>query len=156
MKTVLEGKPSILMVEDDEGLCGQYRWAFPTFAVLLAQSRSQALAIAEKANPPVIVMDLGLPPDPDGVSEGFFARRALPIATGKQNHSRHWQWGACACAACDRGWRVRLLRKAGRDRCPSDDYRSVNACARSRSRKPSPAAIRQRSLDREDHHFGIR
>ena len=65
------GKPKLLIVEDDLGLCGQYRWAFPAFEVLFAHDRVQALAIAHKEQPPLAIMDLGLPPDPDGVSEGF-------------------------------------------------------------------------------------
>lgn len=64
-------KPKLLIIEDDEGLCSQYRWAFPACDVLMAHARPQALAIIRKENPPVVIMDLGLPPDPDGVSEGF-------------------------------------------------------------------------------------
>ena len=64
-------KPSLLIVEDDLGLCGQYRWAFPTCNVLFAHNKEQALNIAHKEHPRVVIMDLGLPPDPDGVSEGF-------------------------------------------------------------------------------------
>jgi two-component system NtrC family response regulator len=66
-------KPKLLIVEDDVGLCSQYRWAFPAHDVLIAQNRTQALAAAQKDHPPVVIMDLGLPPDPDGVSEGFAA-----------------------------------------------------------------------------------
>ena len=64
-------KPKLLIVEDDVGLCGQYRWAFPAFEVFFAHDRAQALALAAKEQPPLAIMDLGLPPDPDGVSEGF-------------------------------------------------------------------------------------
>jgi two-component system, NtrC family, response regulator len=64
-------KPKLLIVEDDEGLCSQYRWAFPACDVLLAHTRAQAIAQVKRENPPVVIMDLGLPPDPDGVSEGF-------------------------------------------------------------------------------------
>jgi two-component system NtrC family response regulator len=64
-------KPKLLIVEDDEGLCSQYRWAFPDCDVQLAHNRSQAVGMVKKDNPPVAIMDLGLPPDPDGVSEGF-------------------------------------------------------------------------------------
>ena len=64
-------KPKLLIVEDDEGLCSQYRWAFPACDVLLSHSRPQAIALVKKDDPPVVIMDLGLPPDPDGVSEGF-------------------------------------------------------------------------------------
>jgi len=37
----------------------------------MAHARAQAVALAKRETPPVAVMDLGLPPDPDGVSEGF-------------------------------------------------------------------------------------
>ncbi len=64
-------KPKLLIVEDDEGLCSQYRWAFPSCDVLMSHARPQALALVKREQPPVAIMDLGLPPDPDGVSEGF-------------------------------------------------------------------------------------
>jgi two-component system NtrC family response regulator len=63
--------PKLLIVEDDDGLCSQYRWAFPGCTVLMAHARAQAVALARRERPPIAVMDLGLPPDPDGVSEGF-------------------------------------------------------------------------------------
>jgi two-component system NtrC family response regulator len=63
--------PKLLIVEDDLGLCSQYRWAFPSYQIVFAHSRQQALAVAQKERPAVAIMDLGLPPDPDGVSEGF-------------------------------------------------------------------------------------
>ncbi len=70
-------KPSLLVIEDDVGLCGQYRWAFPEYSVHLAHTRGQALAITGREHPAVAVLDLGLPPDPDGVSEGFATIAAL-------------------------------------------------------------------------------
>ena len=84
-------KPKLLIVEDDEGLCSQYRWAFPACDVLLAHTRQQAIAQVKRESPPVAIMDLGLPPDPDGVSEGFATleevlrlapRTKVVIATG--------------------------------------------------------------------------
>ena len=63
--------PKLLIIEDDVGLCSQYRWAFPSCQVVFAHTRAQALAVAQKERPAVAIMDLGLPPDPDGVSEGF-------------------------------------------------------------------------------------
>lgn len=63
--------PALLIIEDDEGLCSQYRWAFPSFDVAIAQDRPAALALLASHAPQVVVMDLGLPPDVDGVSEGF-------------------------------------------------------------------------------------
>lgn len=67
----MTAKPRLLIIEDDLGLCGQYRWAFPAFDLLFAHDRLQALATTQKDHPPLAIMDLGLPPDPDGVSEGF-------------------------------------------------------------------------------------
>jgi two-component system NtrC family response regulator len=66
-------KPKLLVVEDDEGLRSQYRWAFPSYEVVMAGARQAAVASVQKEHPPVVIMDLGLPPDPDGVSEGFAA-----------------------------------------------------------------------------------
>jgi two-component system NtrC family response regulator len=74
-------KPKLLIIEDDEGLCSQYRWAFPEHSLLIAHARPQALALAQKEQPPVAIMDLGLPPDPDGVSEGFATLEALATLT---------------------------------------------------------------------------
>jgi two-component system NtrC family response regulator len=64
-------KPKLLVVEDDEGLRSQYRWAFPSCEVMMAGARPSAIAAVQKDHAPVVIMDLGLPPDPDGVSEGF-------------------------------------------------------------------------------------
>ena len=64
-------KAKLLVVEDDEGLRSQYRWAFPACDVVVASARPAAVAAVQKEHPPVAIMDLGLPPDPDGVSEGF-------------------------------------------------------------------------------------
>lgn len=64
-------KPKLLIVEDDLGLCSQYRWAFPDCQVLFAHNREQALVVTQKERPDLAILDLGLPPDPDGVSEGF-------------------------------------------------------------------------------------
>jgi two-component system NtrC family response regulator len=67
----MPAKPKLLIVEDDEGLRSQYRWAFPACEVLMAGARPTAVAVVQKERPPVVIMDLGLPPDPDGVSEGL-------------------------------------------------------------------------------------
>ncbi|MBN9562398.1 MAG: PEP-CTERM-box response regulator transcription factor [Alphaproteobacteria bacterium] len=64
-------KPKLLIVEDDEGIASQYRWAFPEYELFITHSRQQALTVSQKEAPDVALIDLGLPPDPDGVSEGF-------------------------------------------------------------------------------------
>ena len=73
-------KPKLLIVEDDEGLRAQYRWAFPAFEVTLCGARAAALAAVQKERPAVAILDLGLPPDPDGVSEGFATLEAMHAA----------------------------------------------------------------------------
>src|SRR4029077_20065011 len=63
--------PKLLIVEDDEGLCRQYRWAFPEHQLFVAQDRQAARAIIARERPAVGILDLGLPPDPNGASEGL-------------------------------------------------------------------------------------
>ena len=38
---------------------------------MLAGTRDSALAALRSEEPAVVTLDLGLPPDPDGVTEGF-------------------------------------------------------------------------------------
>ncbi len=61
----------LLVVEDDPGLQSQLRWSFDGFDVHLAGDRASAIAQLRRAVPAVVTLDLGLPPDPGGVSEGF-------------------------------------------------------------------------------------
>ncbi|HEY1145190.1 MAG TPA: PEP-CTERM-box response regulator transcription factor [Allosphingosinicella sp.] len=64
-------KPKLLIVEDDEGLQRQLRWAYDDYEVLSAPDRGSAIDLLRAHEPAVVTLDLGLPPDPDGVSEGF-------------------------------------------------------------------------------------
>lgn len=66
-------KPILLVVEDDEGLQRQLRWAYEDYDVRTAGDRTTAIDIVRAEEPAVVTLDLGLPPDPDGVSEGFAA-----------------------------------------------------------------------------------
>jgi two-component system, NtrC family, response regulator len=61
----------LLIVEDDPALQKQIRWAFDQYETLTAGDRESALAQVRRYSPPVVTMDLGLPPDPDSPSEGF-------------------------------------------------------------------------------------
>lgn len=61
----------LLVVEDDPALQKQIRWSFDQYNVLLASDRESALSQVRRHTPAVITMDLGLPPDGDGVTEGF-------------------------------------------------------------------------------------
>ncbi len=61
----------LLVVEDDPGLQSQLRWCFEDYEVLVAEDRESALAQLRRYEPPVVLQDLGLPPDAEGVSEGL-------------------------------------------------------------------------------------
>jgi two-component system NtrC family response regulator len=62
---------SLLIVEDDLALQKQIKWSLDKFESVVANDRESALAQRRRHNPAVVTMDLGLPPDADGVSEGF-------------------------------------------------------------------------------------
>jgi two-component system, NtrC family, response regulator len=64
-------KPKLLIVEDDEGLQRQLRWAYEDYDVIIAGDRASAIDALRADEPEVITLDLGLPPDPDGTTEGF-------------------------------------------------------------------------------------
>ncbi len=61
----------LLVVEDDLGLQRQLRWSYDDYDVLVAGNRETALDLVAQHSPSVVTLDLGLPPDPDGTSEGF-------------------------------------------------------------------------------------
>ena len=63
--------PVLLIVEDDEGLQRQLKWAYEGYRVIIAGDRSTAIEMVRLHEPPVVTLDLGLPPDPDGTAEGF-------------------------------------------------------------------------------------
>jgi two-component system, NtrC family, response regulator len=63
----------LLLVEDDPGLLSQLRWCFEGVEVISAEDRAGALAQLRRHEPAVVTLDLGLPPDTRGVSEGFAA-----------------------------------------------------------------------------------
>jgi two-component system NtrC family response regulator len=64
-------KPRLLIVEDDEGLQRQLRWAYDDYEVVSALDRASAIDAVRQYGPVVVTLDLGLPPDADGTSEGF-------------------------------------------------------------------------------------
>ena len=70
-------KPKLLVIEDDPGLQRQLRWSYDDQEVILAGDRETALAALRDHQPAVVTLDLGLPPDPDGVSEGFATLEAI-------------------------------------------------------------------------------
>lgn len=70
-------KPKLLIVEDDAGLQAQLKWAYPDFEVIIVGDRAGAIAALRAEEPAVVTLDLGLPPDPDGTTEGFAVLDAI-------------------------------------------------------------------------------
>ena len=70
-------KPKLLVVEDDPGLQRQLKWSYDDQEVIIAGDRDAALEALRTHHPAVVTLDLGLPPDPDGVSEGFATLEAI-------------------------------------------------------------------------------
>ena len=101
-------KLGLLIVEDDEGLRSQYRWLLSDYRVMEADNRAQAREIAAREHPALAIVDLGLPPDPDGASEGLAAvadilsvgpETKIVVVTG--NESRAYASHAIASGAYD-------------------------------------------------------
>ena len=68
-----ESRPQLLIVEDDEAALRQLRWTFDAYNVSTASDRASAVAAASQGEFPVVLLDLGLPPDAEGASEGLAA-----------------------------------------------------------------------------------
>ncbi|MGK2910148.1 MAG: PEP-CTERM-box response regulator transcription factor [Sphingobium sp.] len=64
-------RPKLLIVEDDPGLQRQLRWAYDEYQLFIAGDREEAIEFVRTETPDVVTLDLGLPPDPDGTTEGF-------------------------------------------------------------------------------------
>ena len=91
-----ESKRRLLVVEDDAGLQRQMRWCFDDdIDVEVADDYASALAVVRRQEPQVLTLDLGLPPDPGGSSEGFRLLESLRelrpeikviVVTGREEH----------------------------------------------------------------------
>jgi two-component system, NtrC family, response regulator len=102
-------RPKLLILEDDDGLRRQYRWALgDEWHILATSTRQEALKLLPIERPPVAIVDLGLPPDPDGASEGLAALQQIlqrdpatkvVIATG--NETKEYALKAVAAGAYD-------------------------------------------------------
>lgn len=66
----MESSGTLLIVDDDAGLRRQLEWALEEWSVFTAGDRSAAMEIVREQRPSVVLLDLGLPPDPDGPTEG--------------------------------------------------------------------------------------
>ena len=89
-------KPKILIVDDEESIRTQMRWALDNdYDVLQASNRAEALSTMALEEPAVVLLDLGLPPHTDSSVEGFAAlsemRTRWPVSrviviTGNDEH----------------------------------------------------------------------
>jgi two-component system NtrC family response regulator len=88
-------KPKLLIVEDDPGLATQLKWCFDDYEVLTAGDREEAIVQLRRNEPAVVLQDLGLPPDPNGVAEGMKTideilslspATKIIVMTGKSEH----------------------------------------------------------------------
>lgn len=64
-------KETLLLVEDDLGLQKQVSWSLDEYDVQVAGDRESALSQIRRFEPAVVILDLGLPPDENGASEGL-------------------------------------------------------------------------------------
>ncbi len=71
-------KPKLLIVEDDPSITAQMKWALAQdYELLLAEDRLTAIDLLKRETPSVVTLDLGLPPYPREVKEGFLALNEL-------------------------------------------------------------------------------
>jgi len=71
-------KPTLLIVEDDEDIRTQMKWALATdYDVVMAEDQAGALAAFSESRPAVSLLDLGLPPRPNDPDEGLKTLSAL-------------------------------------------------------------------------------
>ena len=66
-----ESKLKLLVVEDDTGLQKQFKWTLDDYEILIAAERDAAITQLRRYEPAVVLLDLGLPPDVDGATEGL-------------------------------------------------------------------------------------
>jgi len=74
---VTDAARKLLIVEDDPGIQSQLRWCFEDYEVIAAVNRTEAVNELRRHEPSVVLQDLGLPPDDEGVSEGFATLRDI-------------------------------------------------------------------------------
>ena len=105
----MDTKPTILIVEDDDEVRTQMKWALTQqYEVVLAEDRQSAVDSLKQHKPAVVTLDLGLPPSPGDPREGFSALADLLqsdpalkviVITGQDERSNGTQ--AIGLGACD-------------------------------------------------------
>lgn len=77
MPTPSPDKPKLLIVEDDPTLRKQLQWALMDYPLCFAEDQPSALAAFKKELPQVVILDLGLPPEPNAATVGLEILRAI-------------------------------------------------------------------------------
>ncbi|HYO98598.1 MAG TPA: sigma-54 dependent transcriptional regulator, partial [Pyrinomonadaceae bacterium] len=103
----MNDKATVLVVDDDQVLRRQLFWALDSeHHVLEADSRAAALAQLERGCVQVVLCDLHLPPDLDGISDGLAnieaaraARPSIPVIVITGSNSRQTALEAIRCGA---------------------------------------------------------
>jgi two-component system NtrC family response regulator len=71
-------KPVLLLVEDDQDIREQLKWAMSRdYTVLEAKDRRAAMTVVRRDCPWLVLLDLGLPPAEDDVTEGMATLREI-------------------------------------------------------------------------------
>ncbi len=95
-QTTSPALPTLLVVDDNLELREQMKWGLKrSYQVIEAGGRAEAIELIKKERIDLVTLDLGLPPDADGVSEGLIAleeclsvNAALKIIVITGNHDR--------------------------------------------------------------------
>jgi two-component system NtrC family response regulator len=109
MRNETDDRPRLLVVEDQADLASQLRWALADeYEITLAPDGKVALDRAALQAPDLVTLDLGLPPDPAGTTEGLrvlgelvrrFPRIKVVVITG--NATETPALDAIHAGACD-------------------------------------------------------
>lgn len=68
----------LLIIDDNEEIRKQLRWGLGReYEIFQAENRKSAISLFKKYSPKVVTLDLGLPPDEDGVKEGILCLEEL-------------------------------------------------------------------------------
>jgi two-component system NtrC family response regulator len=97
----------LLIVEDDEGLQRQLKWAYEGYRVVSAGDRSTAIEMMRLHEPAVVTLDLGPSARSDGTSEGFATlTEILALKPDTQDYRRFGSRGPGKRAEGDRARRL--------------------------------------------------
>jgi two-component system NtrC family response regulator len=92
----------ILIIENNQDIQNQLKWGLSkTYEILQAMNRTDAIELFTKNMPPVVTLDLGLPPDEHNATEGLACLREIlnkapntkVIVVSGNIHQKLCNWG---------------------------------------------------------------